>query len=253
MSKSSAGRGDEIASNEQVTGISHPAGDYKRVALGQRTRDVTIRFSDGARMPANKGYQVEWFEGLTQGGSSGSPLLVSVNGKTYLAGTLSAGPDVDENNSAQLCRANNLVASYGRFSVALPYLESYLRSANGGGVPVSATPVLRASALSFGAGQVLGRTTLTWQASGVSRVQIRVDSPTGPALTGLEAATGSVTTGDWVSNGMTFYLQDASDGNSLGSAKTLASVQVSGGSNNAGGKSGVITASPNPLSSRAVR
>ena len=39
--------GDEIASNEQVTGISHPAGDYKRIALGRRTRDVTIRFSDG--------------------------------------------------------------------------------------------------------------------------------------------------------------------------------------------------------------
>ena len=48
------------------------------------------------------------------------------------------------------------------------------------------------------------------------------DSPTGPAMTGFEGPTGSASTGDWALDGMSFYLQDASDGNSLGSAKTLA-------------------------------
>jgi lysyl endopeptidase len=55
---------EPIASDEQVIGISHPRGDYKRIAFGQRTRDVTIRFSDGERMPANVGYQVSWSEGV---------------------------------------------------------------------------------------------------------------------------------------------------------------------------------------------
>ena len=33
-------------------------------------------------------------------------------------------------------------------------------------------------------------------------------------------------TGDWVTDGMTFYLQDASSGNSAGSSRTLAAVRV---------------------------
>ena len=83
-------------------------------------------------MPASVGYQVSWFEGLTQGGSSGSPLLANVNGKTYLVGTLSAGPDVNEDDPIEVCRANNLVASYGRFSAAAFDLSPYLTSTDGG-------------------------------------------------------------------------------------------------------------------------
>ena len=241
---------DEIASNEQVTGISHPAGDYKRIALGRRTRDVTIRFSDGARMPASVGYQVAWFEGLTEGGSSGSPLLVNMNGKNYLVGTLSAGPDVNEDDPTEVCRANNLVASYGRFSAAAFDLGPYLTSTDGGvssRSPVSSTPTLTAAPLTLGVGQTAGRTTLTWQASGVGSVQIRVGSPTGPAMTGFEGPTGSASTGDWAVDGMSFYLQDASDGDSLGSAKTLAIAQVRAMSTTSGIRSGFIGASPNPI------
>jgi hypothetical protein len=243
---------DEIASNEQVTGISHPAGDYKRIALGRRTRDATIRFSDGARMPASVGYQVAWFEGLTQGGSSGSPLLVTVNGKTYVAGTLSAGPDVDEGDSAEVCRASNLIASYGRFSAAASDLRPFLTSIDGGmsnRPPASSTAAITATPLTVAAGQSTGRTTVSWQASGVGSVQIRIGSPTGPAMTGLEGPFGSASTGDWAVDGMLFYLQDASDGDSLGPAKTLASVQVRATFTGVitGVKSGVIVASPNPV------
>ena len=76
------------------------------------------------------------------------------------------------------------------------------------------------------AGQTLGVTTLTWQATGVSQVQIRVGSPTGPAMTGIDKATGSAVTGPWVPNGMTFYLQDASSGDSSGAVNTLATTRV---------------------------
>jgi hypothetical protein len=225
-----------IALNEQVTGISHPVGDYKRIALGQRTRDVTIRFVDRDEMPANKGIQVAWFQGVTQGGSSGSPLLAEINGRPYLVGTLSAGPNVDEDNDRQVCRIRNMIASYGRFSAAFPYLQPFLTSAASSsgannsperqGI-LTATPDLVMPA----AGQTFGATRLSWQASGVTSVQIRVLSPTGPPMTGIEAPSGSAMTGDWVSDGMLFYLQDASDGDSSGAAKTLAFVRVNVTSN----------------------
>ena len=98
----------------------------------------------------------------------------------------------------------NLIASYGRFSEAFPYLKTILTSAN-------AAPQGLLSA-----NRTAGVTTLTWRATGVSQVQIRVNSPTGPAMTGLEPPAGSAVAGNWVSNGMMFYLQDATGGESSG-------------------------------------
>jgi hypothetical protein len=51
-------------------------------------------------------------------------------------------------------------------------------------------------------------------------------------MTGIEAPSGSATTGDWVSDGMLFYLQDATDGDSSGAAKTLATIRVNVTANN---------------------
>jgi lysyl endopeptidase len=220
-----------IAEAERVTSISHPRGDSKRIAFGQRTRDVTIRFENGERMPARAGYQTEWFQGVTQSGSSGSPLLANIDGKQYLVGTLSAGPDVDEDNSRQVCRANNLIGSYGRFSAAYPALAPFLTSA-AGGASITPSAVSQSSITANpnpivpAAGQTLGSTMLTWQAAGVTAVQVRVGSPSGPPMTGFEAPTGSAQTGIWVADGTVFYLQNASDGNAEGAAKTIAVVRV---------------------------
>ena len=82
-------------------------------------------------MPANRGYQVSWFEGVTQGGSSGSPLLAEIDGKPYVIGTLTGGPDVDDDNETQVCRTNNLVASFGRFAAAFPDFQPFLTSVGG--------------------------------------------------------------------------------------------------------------------------
>ncbi len=57
----------------------------------------------------------------------------------------------------------------------------------------------------------LGQITLTWSAPGVSTVEIRVSSPTGPLFVNY-ANSGSATTGEWVTDGMQFYLQDVSKG-----------------------------------------
>jgi hypothetical protein len=212
----------EIAANERVIGISHPLGDFKRIAIGQRTRDTAIRFSDGDRMPAGKGIQVAWFQGLTQSGSSGSPLLAEIDGAEYVVGTLSAGPAVNENNDRLVCSTRNLVASYGRFAAAFPYLEPFLTSAAVTGGADSAKGIFTSAP----GGD--GTAILSWAAAGRSAVQVRVLSPTGPAMTGIEPGTGWAVTGNSVSNGMLFYLQDASSGDSAGADKTLAVITMRG-------------------------
>jgi uncharacterized protein (TIGR03437 family) len=84
----------------------------------------------------------------------------------------------------------------------------------------------------------LGITTLSWNATSNS-VEIHVNSPNGP-LFAAGGATGSATTGPWVTNGMTFFLQDATQGTTTSSANTLATLTVQ-----LGGAS--LSANPNPI------
>jgi hypothetical protein len=69
-------------------------------------------------------------------------------------------------------------------------------------------------------------TTLTWNAPGASVIQIHVGSPSGPLLTD-NFPSGSMATGQWVTNGMKFFLQDVSNGKALTVANTLAILTVS--------------------------
>ncbi len=70
----------------------------------------------------------------------------------------------------------------------------------------------------------LGVATLTW--SGASGpVQIHVGQPTGTPLTGFVDPSGSVTTGLWVTDGLTFYLVDQA-----GTVEASATAQVKCGS-----------------------
>lgn len=71
----------------------------------------------------------------------------------------------------------------------------------------------------------LGTTTLQWYAPLASLVEVHVGSPTGPLFT-RNGSQGSAATGAWVTNGMTFYLQNVTDGLPLTSANTLATVTV---------------------------
>jgi hypothetical protein len=66
-------------------------------------------------------------------------------------------------------------------------------------------------------GSLVGTTTLTWNAPGYSNLVIHVNSPTGTALTGSLPSSGSTPTGNWVTNGMQFFLVDANSGTSLAS------------------------------------
>ena len=86
---------------------------------------------------------------------------------------------------------------------------------------ITATP---ASIQVVGANQS-GITRLEWSSKGADIVEVRVGAPDGPLLS-RSGASGSATTGEWVSDGMTFFLQDVSSGLPLTPEHTLATVAV---------------------------
>jgi glycosyltransferase involved in cell wall biosynthesis len=72
----------------------------------------------------------------------------------------------------------------------------------------------------------VGETALSWITKGVAKVEIHVGAPDGPLFFDDGAAAGSAITGEWVHDGMLFYLQDVSGGKPLTFANTLDIVKV---------------------------
>jgi hypothetical protein len=73
---------------------------------------------------------------------------------------------------------------------------------------------------------------------------VHVDAPNGNMFGVSGPGTFSATTGQWVQNGQTFYLQNVSNGLPLTAANTLATVTLTALSTT---PSGSISASPNPF------
>lgn len=74
-------------------------------------------------------------------------------------------------------------------------------------------------------GSGLGETKLSWTSVGPNRVEVHVSSPDG-ALFAQTAPTGTSETAKWVTEGMTFYLQDVSGGKPLTAENTLATATL---------------------------
>ena len=74
-------------------------------------------------------------------------------------------------------------------------------------------------------GSALGTTTISWNAPNAAYIEIHVGSPNGPLFT-YDGNHGSAQTGPWVPDGMTFYLQDVTDGKPLTAINTLATLVV---------------------------
>ncbi len=155
-----------IGSN--VTGIHHPEGSWTRIAFGARAPDAEVSIS-GQIGPASLYYQVNYTQGLTEPGSSGSPLL---NGSNQVVGTLTGGPDVSPTES--ICSINPYDTTYSRFSDAYPAISSYLNQP-----PVSSLTI-SPTTLNF------TETNGVWANAGA--VNLTIQSPT--------AAIFSVTTAD---------------------------------------------------------
>jgi hypothetical protein len=71
-----------------------------------------------------------------------------------------------------------------------------------------------------------GKTVLRWKVTTSDRVQVRVGSPDGTPMTGVQGAESSAETGDWVTDGTRFFLQDARSGDSAGAARTILDLTV---------------------------
>jgi len=74
-------------------------------------------------------------------------------------------------------------------------------------------------------GSAFGTATISWIAPNAQVIEVHVGSPSGPLFT-QNTNRGSMTTGPWITDGMTFYLQDITGGLALTSANTLATTVV---------------------------
>jgi len=92
--------------------------------------------------------------------------------------------------------------------------------------PASGTQIISASPnpILVSGSDTAGTTVITFNAP-VSATQLRLNSPDGLLLLNA-AGSGSFSTGPFVSDGTTFYLQDASSGNPASAANTLGTVVV---------------------------
>ena len=74
-------------------------------------------------------------------------------------------------------------------------------------------------------GSASGATTIFWNAPNADAIEIHIGAPNGPLFT-YDSNSGSASTGPWVSDGMTFYLQDVTGGAAPTAANTLATLVI---------------------------
>jgi hypothetical protein len=100
------------ANGTNVVGIHHPDGDYKRISFGTVDQTVPPRFG----YPATRFYGVHWSLGVTEPGSSGSPLFDATSQR--IIGQLWGG--------TSSCSLPDDPDIYGRFDQTYPVVKSYL-------------------------------------------------------------------------------------------------------------------------------
>jgi FkbM family methyltransferase len=69
------------------------------------------------------------------------------------------------------------------------------------------------------------RTTIAWTSEHADALEVHIDAPDGP-LFSRSGPSGSATTGNWVIDGMTFFLQNVTDGRPLTTDHTIARISI---------------------------
>jgi hypothetical protein len=233
---------DEVLFGENVTSLSYPQGLSVEFAYAPR---VDSRLDVYGASPFANAFQIEYTtNGTPDSGSSGSGIF---DNEGRLLGSLSTG--YTDCNGAT-CPASATVCDttapydfwYTKFSATYQQIRDYLE------LPLP--PVLASNASVFSAtpnpiyttGSALGTTTLFVNApSGTTTSEIRVGSPSGALLAEFFSPTSKAVTGNWVSDGLQFYLQDTSNGKALTAANTLGVVTAQVISNP------TLTASPSTI------
>jgi hypothetical protein len=144
-------------SSEILTGIHHPDGSYKRISFGR------LDSSD-----ANF-WNVEWHDGVTEPGSSGSPLF---NAQKEFIGQLYGG--------SSDCSDPSGIDYYGRFNISYPYVSQWLANP-----AIAIAPTYRLHSALAAAGQTIAVTASgAWTATA---------NPPWISITGGGAGTGNGT------------------------------------------------------------
>jgi len=97
---------DPPTAGEVITGIHHPDGDYKRISFGTATA-----------LNANY-WRIAWTRGVTEPGSSGSPIF---NAQRQVIGQLYGGSSSCSNTDPALQNDQ-----YGRFNITFPLIRRWL-------------------------------------------------------------------------------------------------------------------------------
>jgi hypothetical protein len=179
----------------EVTGIHHPTGDYKRISFGNKAEPIPTR-----GRPEPMYHSIIWREGVTEGGSSGSPIF---NRDGLIVGMLSGGPKPPAGQTE--CDLRPAFDWYGRFSVAYPALQGYLEERTTGPTtpppPTGGTEGTRLASnapASFTVGPVEGPTLLGGASvyrvevpQGATRLEIQLRTSTSGADLDLFVRRGS--------------------------------------------------------------
>ncbi|MCX6603140.1 MAG: serine protease [Acidobacteria bacterium] len=185
---------EELPIGAAVTGIHHPTGDYKRISFGNRADPIITR-----GRPEPKFHTIIWRTGVTEGGSSGSPIFTN---EGLIVGMLSGGPKPAAGKTE--CDLTPAYDWYGKFSTAYPTLQGFLEERTTGPAPTppptggGTTGTLLASnvAANFTVGPVAGASLLPGiyrvdVPQGATRLEIRLRTSTPNVDIDLFARAGS--------------------------------------------------------------
>jgi hypothetical protein len=157
---------------EALTGIHHPSGSWKRISFGNRVGDTSaiVGGDTGTSIaPANLYLQVQWAQGRTEPGSSGSPLFSSPG---VVVGTLTYG-QVSPDGS--VCQINPAVDGYARFSNTYAALSDYFENLPAAAVlPDHSNLLFTVANQTAPAAQTV---TLTTKSAGQAGFKLRADAP----------------------------------------------------------------------------
>jgi hypothetical protein len=120
------------AAGDAVGGIHHPQGSHKRISFGSRSSQTSC--PSNIPGPCGNFVRVNWSQGVTEGGSSGSELVTGSASDPRYVGNLWGG--------SSSCSSPTSPDWYGRFDVTYPNISSYLDDTN--------SPPCTTSAISIG-------------------------------------------------------------------------------------------------------
>ena len=136
-----------------VTGVHHPGGSFKRISFGSISGQYYSY------------HNVSWSQGLTEPGSSGSPLLEGSDGRGIVIGLLSYG-----SGSGDVCLTSPR-DGYMKFSDFYPHIRRFLEGESGTPPPPAGLPTvsLTAQPASIQRGE---SATLQWSSTNAASVTI---------------------------------------------------------------------------------